>query len=240
MNKGELYSKILKIYRESGQGTSGYILTNSEVNDLVEELVEDGLVKIVTVSYNHLPDDKWICPTKGYCVEESGDTTNLSYMRLYVGLDMLIDLGDVMKFSSKDAIKDPEFMTGYCEWLNKNKLKLKEIDSIKDEVIDSKVVLSDTEKEYLKSRGWFEKNLTIKESLIKMKNGDDVLQEKIGILNQLIHLMKLKKGQDNSNLAELKSTEEELKAANEEVKMRKKISSLLRSKDENSLSQDLI
>lgn len=237
MNKSELYSKIIEIYKETGQGTSGIILSNGEVNELINELVEDGLVKIITIPYNHLPDDKWICLTKGYCVEEdmkSRDTSSLSFMRLYVGQPMIIELGSV-KFASKDAIKDPEFMSKYSEWLNKNKSKLKEIDSIKDEVIDSKIILSEPEREYLKSRGWFQKNLSIKASLIKMKEGDKVIEETIDLNNQIIALLK-----KTTRTNDLKLHEVELEKINNEVKMRKKISSLMRSKDENSLSQNLI
>lgn len=131
MNKSELYNKAVELYKKTGQGLPMNIMPK-DVNETIEELIKDGLMKTVDIKFNHLPDDKFACLTNVYCVEEDKNPGALTYMRIYVGLEMVVDLGRATQLTLLEAIKDPELMNEYTKWLKKNHkelIKIKDLDN---------------------------------------------------------------------------------------------------------------
>jgi hypothetical protein len=241
MNKVELYNKIVNVYKATGQGTS-MIISHSIGRDLINELVEDGLVKIIRQNYNHLPDDEWICLTKGYCVEEDyieKDTESLTFMRLYIGLNELISLGG-FKFTSSNAIKDPEFMKRYVIWLEKNKDKLAEISTIEhlDETIGD--TLKDDIVEYIKSRTWYSKNDIVSVCLKKMSDINDDMYKQISILTELINLKNTSSETRERYSETLNENIKEKEELEKELKIRNRIERWLLDKDGNANIQSII
>ena len=223
MNKKEFYNNVLDLYKKTGQGLSQLVLMdNHEVHDIVDELISEGLLKKVVTKYNHLPDDTWICLTKGYCVEEDS-IHNLSFMRFYIGLDKIMDLGPSANVTLKDAIKNIDFISEYKKWLKKNLEKLEEIKTISSYIIKD-VELSIIEEEYLKERGFFKDNLSIRESIIEFEEGTEKIQKEIYLINEICPLLKRvgRLDEDTKYTKDLEDLEEELI-------MRKKIYSFLKN-----------
>ena len=76
MTKRELYENAIGIQKRTGQGLSGIVgQMNSDIQDLLDELVEEGNLKLIHQSNNYLPDDYWYFPTKGYCVFDPNEET---------------------------------------------------------------------------------------------------------------------------------------------------------------------
>lgn len=219
MNKSELYYNAIDLYKKTGQGI--ILIPYSNINDTVDELVRDGLMKIVNIKFNTLPDDKFACLTNVYCVEEDKDPTALTYMRIYVGIDKVVDLGKV-EVTLLDAIKNPEIMTGYSKWLNKNHKQLIKINDL-DNVIVPLTKLSKEEIDYLESRSWYKDSLTASEALYELTEGDDNVQKKLSITRELIRLMR----KDKKYISKIKEYEENIKEYESEVILRKSVKSFL-------------
>ncbi len=252
MNKVEFYNAIVKTYKSTGQGIPTFVQQRLPDPSVVDELIEEGLVKIVTVPYSTLPDDHMICLTKGYCVEEdlrTQFTGALTCLRMYLGIDPIVDLGPTHRLSTSDALKQPQYMTMYAEWLSKNHLQLEEMDKI--DTIDSlgSDDLTDTAKDYLKTRSWYIKNKTISECLKAFDKGSSDLQDKISITNQILRLQESKidiyrrkndQNVVNESISEVQLSKSELEKYKSEVKMRAKIKAYLQKQDKNILIQNLI
>lgn len=242
MNKIEFYNKVIEIYRQTGQGVPKFIADKAG-NDIFEELEKDGLVKLIVTPYNHLPDDEVICLTKGYCVEEDTRDHNMSaltYIRIYKNIDPVIELGNY-KVTLKEAIGNPDLMTPYSEWLNKNKKKLEEGEKIEllDETLSDSAELSDETIEYLKTRDWYKENLTILECLNEMFNGDRDNVRRMEIFKQLIDLQSTPSVRDKykDDLAKNIKDKEDLE---KNEKYRKRIRVWLNTKDSKEKIQSLI
>jgi hypothetical protein len=191
MNKIEFYNKVVEIYKKTGQGVPKFIADKAG-DDIFEDLEKDGLVKLVVRNYSHLPDDETICLTKGYCVEDDTkgkDMSALTFIRIYRGVDPVIEIANY-KVSLNEIVRDPEWMLPYSTWLSKNKKLLEEGDAIEllDESAYNGEELSDETVEYLKTRGWYEENLTVSECIERMKSGDKDNRKKMEILTELIML----------------------------------------------------
>jgi hypothetical protein len=48
MKKSEFYKKLIELYKSTGQGIP-YGILPSNIKDIVDSLVKDGLVKLVTI-----------------------------------------------------------------------------------------------------------------------------------------------------------------------------------------------
>jgi len=232
MNKSELYYKAID--KKTGQGIAMTIMP-SDVNEIIEELVKDGLMKTVDIRFRTLPDDKFACLTNVYCVEEDTEPDALTYMRIYVGLEKVVDLGRVSQLTLLDAIKDPEVMSGYTKWLKKNHKELIKVKNL-DNVEVKGTELSEEEISYLKSRGWYEKNLTVGESLSKLEEANSLIRKEISMTNELIGLMKGNK-KYTGQIAEHKNNIDKLE---KELIYRKNIKSFLSNYNKDEKIQNII
>ena len=240
MTKAEFYNKAIDLYKQTGQGLPFFIKYKLPNPYIVDELVSDGLMKIVTQSYNTLPDGKWICLTNVYCVEdESINSRVLAYMRMYIGIDPLIDLTKIT-FTIKQAIKDSEFMKNYSEWLSKNDDVLKKINSI-EYMIEEGNVLDTSTLEFLKSRNFFKDNKTVKICKSELIDGTNKTHERIDLTQKIINLKEkqIQLGQ-TQYVDEILNDKKDLEKEKESLKLRAKIKVFLDKQDENSLIQDLI
>lgn len=240
MNKIELYNNIVKIYKKSGQGTSGFI-RHKIGYELVDELIADGLVKIVTHQYNYLPNDEWICLTKGYCVEDDilveGDQSALTYVRMYLDVDPIVVIGKD-KLLVKDAFRNPVLVEGYSKWLTKNKEKLDEGQAIEllEDSGDSNI-LSVSDVEYLKTRAWYKENQTIGICLKQL--GEYNVTEQVNVLTELIELKQNPKV-SHLYVESVKEDIEELELVKKCVPIRKRIKKWLLIQNSNEKIQSVI
>ena len=235
MTKAEFYNKVLGIYQKTGQGTPMFIADKLGIRDLVEEMVTEGLFKIKTLRYGSLPDDVTICLSKGYCVEDDvtmRDTSALTCMRIYLGLEKPIELGNVLQMSLLDCIQNPEWMTKYVEWLNKNKEKLAESKTI-EEIEETGIHFNDEELEYIKGKDWYKDNNTIKKCLEEMHPNDDLNVKHLRCLNEIISLENNPKVKDKFVDA-LKDHQIELEDLKKDMKIRKKINIFLSLQNQNT------
>lgn len=135
LDKKYIYNALLSIVQEHGQGLPILAMVE-EGQKICHELVADGLCKIVTIKFNHIPDDVKLCLTKGYCVEdemkiEENGHDPLTFVRYYLGQEELF--GSL--FPNKDHRKEFEANEAaigrYNIWLAANKEKLEELKNLK-------------------------------------------------------------------------------------------------------------
>lgn len=231
MNKVEFYNKAIEVYKKTGQGLPFFLKHRLPNPYIVDELVDEGLMKIVNQSYKTLPDDQWICLTNVYCVEEAMNSQALTFMKLYLGIDPLIEMGSI-RYTIKQANMDSEFMKNYSEWLFENSDILKKIDTIeflKEEGndLDSKTL------EFIKSRSWFKNNKSVKICKEKLNN----VHDRISILKQLISL---KTRHGSYSKEEIEKDKNQLNEEKDSLKYIAKINIFLNKQDENSLIQNII
>jgi len=184
--------------------------------DLTDELVKDGLVKIVETG-SPMFGSRWsltfICLTNGYCSEEDD---NLAYVRTYLNLS---DLG--LGVTVGTVIQDPDFMVRYAEWLVKNKADLDKLFST-PELEPEVIVLSDTDAEILKGKKVYVDNKTISEVITDIDETIDLCNQQINIYNQIIDL---KRGSRRSS--EIKDDEASIQEVLVEIANNKRIKSYL-------------
>ena len=96
-SKEQFYNWVVEIYKKTVQGTPMFI-TMKTGREPLEELIEEGKLKIITHHYSYLPKDEWICLTGVYCAEEEMEkggvnTRSLEFIRKYLSIprDSVID-----------------------------------------------------------------------------------------------------------------------------------------------------
>lgn len=238
MNKVEFYNACIELRKKTGQGMAGFVRMKLG-SQMIDELIEEGLLKSIKKSYSYLPNDEFLCLTKGYCVEDDYDSKEynaLACVRLYLGQE---DLG--LGAKPKDALSNVDFMEGYAKWLKKNKSALEEMDNFKELEEDANLNNFKTdEMDYLKSRGWFKKNLSIKECLDKLEEGTRADEKKVDILKELISLMGNHSVVDKYK-DDLDKNKKDLEKTKSEIKIRNKINRWLsETKDKSIKVQDLV
>lgn len=231
MNKTELLNSIIKITRETGQGFPGRLgRTNSEVNELLDELLSDGKIKKSITKFNYLDDEEWILPTDAYNVWEDEDKRSLTFIRLYLGHK---DLGLVKQ---KDVIGNVDFMKGYSKWLEKNEaslIALGKMEDVEDDINDLSFTAS--ELKWIKTRSWYKENKKVSSCLSQSKNSDD--DERIRINNKLLSLYE----------SDVKRYGKDIEKANKDIasvkkhkKTRRKLNTWLATQDKKELIQNVL
>lgn len=134
MTKQELYKAAVAVYKETGQGLPGRLLRAHSMGSAIDELIAEGRLQSIRESNAYLPNEEWICLTKGYCMEASEETVdNLNFIRVFLNVPMLVNsLGDG-EFPIEEALADKEFMAKYNCWKIENEASLNEIATITDE-----------------------------------------------------------------------------------------------------------
>lgn len=121
MTKKEIYNTAVDMYKKTGQGLPGFIKMKIGRKEL-DELVDEGKLKVITQRYSYLPDDEWYCLTGVYCAEAemvSGNPKALNFIRIYLNGD----IGDkrIEKFFEKNPKEREKYDKEYQVWLEKNR-----------------------------------------------------------------------------------------------------------------------
>ncbi len=225
---------MVSFYLKTGQGIPDFIRTKIG-SDPIDDLVNDGLIKIVRRRFNHLPDDVTLCLTGVYCVEDDIHTNlkPLDYIRLYMGVDPVIEIAD-FKVTRNDFIRDPECMKGYHEWLTENREMLANIWKLKP-MEGEDIGINDESIAYLKAREWYEKNDKVSVCLDKLLKANDSYNKRIPLIEELIVLLK-----SSNRINEMQEYSAELEDTKAKIKMRGRIEKWLRNQDQKATIQSII
>jgi len=248
--KEEIYNKILSVVQSTGQGVPYFVIDHFD-SDVVNELIEENKIKKVRTHFSHLPDEITYCLTEGYCIEDEGKEQFSSYnfIREYLGLEhemmpnINITTGQMLRceddawrvWKNSDMFSDEmksreEFektsrltIERYYTWLMKNQQAINVM--LKLEPMESSTrILSDSDKEWIKSRDWF-KFTNISEIEKHINSGNDSDNESIDINNQIITLSKelYDRTNDKTILDNIKENEQEIENSLYHIKLRKYI-----------------
>ena len=230
MTKRKLYENIIDIQKKSGQGLSGIVgKMDRGVQDLLDELMEEGVIKMTTKHFSHFPDDNCYFPILGYCVFEDSDERALGFVRMFLG-----DTEIFLNFPYTDFIQNVDFMKAYSDWLTKNKEQLDVMINLDDEYKGNDVLFVDEEIEYIKSRDWFEENKSVKDCLYESRNRLSEFDEMITINERIVTLYR-QKGDSEKEIEECEKSIEDTK---NQIKLRKRIHNYLDSLDQNKSIQE--
>jgi hypothetical protein len=227
VSKEQLYNWVVEIYKKTGQGLSG-IVFHKIGREPLEELLELGLVKVITHHYSYLPKDEWVCLTGVYCVEEemekgNGDMRALEFMRKYLGiprtsgLDRKLD--EFLATHPEDQLKYDKW---YEEWLIKNKdfidESFKKVKPMEIPTEPTKYKMNSELAKYIKSTNWYQDNLTVREAdnLISRKN---TLNNELKML--LTRALQIAPGKKTDK--EIEEYTEQLKVIEKELETDKKL-----------------
>lgn len=245
-SKSDFYKSLIDIHKKCGQGLSGIVKVKSDLSRYLDELIEEGLVKCCDTggSLGHPESNRFYCPTKGYCVWDDYDNWSLSltFVRLYLNI-LETESTSPIHPTITDVIRNPNFMSDYAKWLKKNELALKEMLELSDVYIDP-MDGDDMPKQmvdYVKTRSWYEKNLTVGQCLSEMSKGDSDIQENIKLHKELISLKRRSVqlgGKYTSD--DIEKEEKELSDLLSVQKMRPLIGDWLRKKSKNDLIQTIV
>ncbi len=231
MTKREIYEGAISIQKKSGQGLSGIVGQASfEVQELLDELVEEGSLKLVRNRNNYLPDDIWYFPTTGYCVfEDFSDKRTLGFVRMFLG-----DTEIFLNFPYTTFIQDPDYMKAYSDWLIKNKEQLDIMINLDEEYKGEDVLFTDKEIEDIKSREWFTDNKSVKDCLQESRNRVKELEEMISLNGRIITLYK----QKGNSEKEIEECEKSIEDTKKQIKFRKRLHNYLDSLDQKKPIQE--
>jgi len=248
--KEEIYNKILSVVQTTGQGVPYFVIDHFD-SDAVNELIEENKIKKVRTHFSHLPDEITYCLTEGYCIEDEGKEQFSSYnfIREYLGLEhemmpnINITTGQMLrcdeeawriwknsdmlsKMNSREEFEETSKLTieRYYTWLMKNQQAINVM--LKLEPMESSTrILSDSDKEWIKSRSWFKNKDDIRLIDIEINKGNDSDNESIDINNQIITLSKelFERTNDKTILDNIKENEQEIENSLYHIKLRKYI-----------------
>lgn len=257
MTKTEVYSGLIDIQRKTGQGLSGIVTVMGETAHLfrkyLDELIEEGLVECYDSggSLGHPESNRWYMPTKGYNVwkdgieNENSDTAYLTYVRFYLGqIDLdeepedREDLAKWLNPSAQILIQNPDFIKGYSKWLKRNLEELeimKNLDSFYDEPT---IEFSEEEKEWIRTRGWYENNESVSNCLNKSLSAVDGDKERLKLTKELISLYR--KSDDVKYKKDLEDAEKEVSDYDKVFLRRKRLNKWLETLDKNKSIQECI
>jgi len=233
MTKRELYESAISIQKKCGQGLSGIVgQMNSDIQNLLDELVEEGSLKLIHQSNNYLPDDYWYFPTKGYCVFDPNEEEkrSLSFVRMFLGKTEEI----FINLPYTDFIQNPDFKKAYSDWLTKNKEQLDIMINLDEIYPGEDVLFSNEEIEDIKSRGWFTDNKSVKECLQESRNRVKELEEMITLNERIVSLYK-QKGDSEKEIEECETSIEDTK---KQIKFRKRLHNYLDGLDQKKTIQE--
>ena len=250
VTKEEVYKNLVTINKETGQGLSGLVKVMGEDKHLYSkylgDLIKEGLVKACHTggSIGHEESNIFYMPTKGYNVwEDDGDDGNysrhkgryLTFVRLYLGaIDKISD--SPIHPSLTDLLQSPEIMKEYSEWLTRNGEALKEMISMSDSIPSSGStttrgrkkgsIFSEVEIAWVKSRGWYEDNLSVEECL---KKSIGYIEEGIDkkIKKGIIELMPLLKQNREKYQDKILEYEKDLEEIDSHMEIRLKVNDFL-------------
>lgn len=245
-SKSEFYKSLIDIHKKCGQGLSGIVRVESNLlSQYLDELIEEGLVKCCDTggSLGHSESNRFYCPTKGYCVWDD-DFSALTCVRLYLN-NLEKESGNPIHPSITDVIRNSNFMEIYSKWLKSNEDSLKEMIELSDVYpgIDcsSSDILSEKVVDYIKTRSWYEDNLTVTNCISKMTKGDFDVEKEITLLKEIISLKKRSSQIGGKFTSEdIEKDELELKEIISGSKLRPQIKDWFKKQDSSVNIQSLI
>lgn len=232
MNKSEIYTAIVEIQKQTGQGTSGIVAevapNRIEFVRYLDELIDEGLVKACHTgnTIGSRGSNIFYVPTKGYCVWDDKNTPMaLEFVRFYLGL-LHYETKNKWEMTEKMFVTDPTILEKYLTWLNMNKLAL-EIMLALDPFYDLKLV--DREIAWVQQRDWYINNNTVAESLVRSTERHDSDTELLGVMSELLVLYD-KKGDSDK----VRETNLEIVEVKKNINIRTKVNSFLETLDKTS------
>lgn len=262
ITKAEVYAGLIKIQKSSGQGLSGIVTVLGGdaylFRKYLDELIEEGLVECHDGggSLGHPESNRWYMPTKGYNLWKDGiengsrhsDISFLTHVRLYLGA---VEHDDEPEYKDEDTrnkgrwlnpsaqvlIQNPDFMKSYSEWLERNSEELEIMKNLDDFYDTPTIELSEDDINWIKSRGWYEKNKSISNCLKSSIKGSEQDLERLSLTKQLVDLYK-KSGDKYKD--DLKNALKEIEDHDNNTLRRKRINRWLENLDSDKLIQECI
>lgn len=256
ITKAEVYSGLIDIQKNTGQGLSGLVKVMGETAHLfrkyLDELIEEGLVECYDGggSLGHPESNRWYMPTKGYNVWKdgiengNGDTSYLTHVRFYLGQidhdeepENRENLAKWLNPSAQILIQNSEFMKSYSEWLERNSEELEIMKNLDNFYDTPTIELSEDDINWIKSRGWYEKNESISSCLKSSIKGFEQDLERLSLTKQLVDLYK--KSEDKYK-DDLKNSLKEIEDHDKNTLRRKRINRWLENLEGDKLIQECI
>lgn len=235
VNKETFYNWVVDIYLKTGQGLSGKIILSKVSREPLDELVAEGKLKTIKEHFSYFPDEEWICLVDVYCVEEEMKkggvhTRALDFIRRYLGMsrDSVIDK-KVDIFFAENPDEKAKYDQQYNDWLETNKEILEKSFQVQkmivpEEATETTKYISKDIREYAKEFGWYEDN-SVSDALKITTRRITLGEEMVGLLKRAIQIDNTSKRQDD------------LKKAEFELKMDKKIQEIFLISDKKLISE---
>jgi len=226
MTKQEVLNAIIDLTKTTGQGLSAVVaMNNSHTQLILDELVAEKYITKHTESYSYLPDDTWYMPKGCYNMWEDGNGgRNITFVRMFLGIN---DLG--LGIELKDVLCNKEFVKDYSDWLAKNIKQLSKIKTLDYIMLEpGSNSFTKEEVDYIRSRGWYGKNLTADACLVESHSALDNEVNIRRISKELVELYKL----DTKYASKLKEQIEYLAEAERNIAFRNKLHVFLSGKKE--------
>lgn len=263
LTKAEAYKSIVKIQRETGQGFPGIAKVmgtdSGKWCQYLDELIEEGLVVANDTggSLGHPESNMFYTPSKGYNVWTDEGTDGeysrhkgkyLHFVRFYLGIldvkydeDMDEDTRNKKNWLAPSMtffLRNPEVMKSYTEWLERNQVALEEMLALDDFYDAPTIEFSKKETEWIKSRGWYEKNKLVSECLELSLSAVGENRKLKSTIKELISLYK--RSGDSKYDKDLEEAQQKLDGYDNEDLTRKKLNKWLETLDNVKSIQECI
>ena len=224
----------------------------------LDELIEEGLVECHDGggSLGHPESNRWYMPIKGYNLWKDGiengsrhsDISFLTHVRLYLGAvehdeepeykdEDTRNKGRWLNPSAQVLIQNPDFMKSYSEWLERNSEELEIMKNLDDFYDSPTIEFSTEETEWIKSRGWYEKNKTVSNCLKLSIDAIDSDKERLSLTKRIIELYK---SDTVKYKTELEKSQKDIDDIHTESLRRKKLNKWLENLEGDKLIQECI
>lgn len=227
ISKRELYENIIEMQKKHGQGLAGYVgKMDSNIQYLLDELVEEGHITESICYFKTLPDDNWYMPATGYNVWKDDDPRALSFVRMFLGITEEIFLN----LPYTDFIQNVEFMTSYATWLEKNHDTLTIMINLDTNYPGNDTLFNEKEVEFIKGKDWYKENKTISECITLNDEYIDTSQKILKLSEDMRRLV-------DKGHKDYEKNEKRIDSEVKDIKFRKRLASHLSQLDKNKTIQ---
>lgn len=236
MTKTEFYNQLASLTKKTGQGLElNFARMIPGFNqEMLDELIEDGLVHMFSHPGGYLPGEDWICLTGIYNVESVNKRDSIqayAFMRYYLGI---IKEGDQLYPLAKETPENiiANSIDVYKEFLMKNLEGLEAIKRIKTDN-QFETTMNDQTVDFLKSRDWYKDNKSIKDCIKVCEDANHSDEEDISINNQIINLcIQGEKLYPNKYIGDKEKNIAEIEERNIRLKNRKRLLNIMNDCEE--------
>lgn len=224
-SKRELYENIIEIQKKHGQGLAGLVgKMDSNLQYLLDELVQEGHIVENICRFKTLPDDNWYMPVTGYNVWNDDEPRALSFVRLFLGQTEEIFLN----FPFTHFVQNVEFMQAYAAWLEKNHDALTIMLNLDPNYPGNDTLFNEKEIEFIKGKDWYKDNKTVAECIELNTEAISIGERILELSGQMKRLMS-KPDPEN---------DERIEKETKELKFRRRFASHLASLDKTKPVQE--